>query len=181
MEGARKKALREDRQVFLRREAETAVDELTQRDSSKLWSICRAGKRRKDNGIVQLTVLKDKKRVLGSTPQQKAVMWYEKFVDESGGRAVVSACFSDAIDVSTVEASDKGTLAHPRAVTEEEVSLAQAVASIPTGKAVGPDVLLIALIRAGGEMHSSAHLGGEKDGGQRDDSKSLAVWRNGSC
>ena len=83
--------------------------------------------------------------------------------------------------MSTVEASDKGTLGHPRAVTEEEVSLAQAEAPIFTDKAVGPDVLPIALIRVGGEMHSSPHLGGAKDGGQKSNSKSLAVWRNVSC
>ena len=64
----------------MRREAETAAD-----DPEGLFHALvdlHGGKRRKRNGTVQLAVLKDKRGALGTTPQQKAELWLEKFVDE---------------------------------------------------------------------------------------------------
>ena len=52
----------------LRRESETAADDLFQRDSSKLWSMCRVGERRVGNGTGQLAVLRNKKGALVTTP-----------------------------------------------------------------------------------------------------------------
>ena len=114
LEGARSKALRADWfAFFFRREAETAADDLVRRDSSKLRSLCRMGKRHKGTGTGQLAVLKNKRGALVTTPQEKNEMRLDKFVDEFGLRAGVSDCVSDVGDIPTLEAGDNGASAHP--------------------------------------------------------------------
>ena len=87
---------------------------------------------------------------MAATPQEKADMWFDEFVDEFGARTVVSEYVADEGDIPTCEAGDNFVHVHPWTAMEWEVALAQAVSSMPKGEAVGPDPLPIEFIRAGG-------------------------------